>query len=253
MFGLFSNTLRCLIGQSFEDLEIVIISNGNDGFMNDKIRVLCSNSSRIKLFELKNIVGAQISMNFGFTVSSGEFVSFHDQDDISSQDRFKKLLLSMDDDIIGSNINIIHGENIRVKGFDQDAVINKFIDRKLIKSPAHFGSLIMKRELFLEMGGFEYNWTADSLFCIKVNLLRYFGFGKKLKMIKEPLFSWIRHQSSNTSGKRGLVEKDALDSRNKILQNHQSILSSKYSELKGFLGITDNFKKCIGIEFARII
>lgn len=250
---LFKSTLKNLTRQTYTDIEILIISNGNSEETIINIVSQCSDP-RIKIYNLKNVKSAQKAMNFGYGKASGECINFHDQDDISNVDRYEKLIKYLEeskDDVVASQIMVREiGVKQRLKGFNQEEIIKKFIERGLVKSPAHFGSILMKKEIFKDVGGFEGMLTADSLFCIKMNLLRYFGSGKLLHIYKEPLFSWIRHKESNTSGKRGLFKSDSSENRDIILENREKIIkTTNKSELKDLIGIRDNISECSNIEY----
>ena len=254
VLALFKNTLRGLISQTYKNIEIILVTNGMTDSEIKKVSSIC-NDKRIKLYNLKNVKNFSKALNFGFSKSSGDFVNFHDQDDISDITKYEKLLASVGEDgIIASNIYVIKGQEKRLKGFDQNIIMDRFVSRKLVKAPVHYGSLILKKEIVNDSGGFENVLTADSLFCIKVNLLRYFSLKCKINVIYNPLFSWIRHSGSITMSNKNAFTQDADKNRNIIIQNHEKIInSSDKEELKKLMDMKDNLAECVNIEFNRVL
>ncbi len=255
---LFINTLDSILNQTYDNIELVVVLDGGGNKKNIKRVLDILKSKNISCYALDRNYGAQAAMNFGFTVSKGTYVAFHDQDDVSRKDRIQMLMDNIgDDNVIGSYIYSKKPEKTRVKGFDQDSVIRKFEDSKilnnLVKTPAHFGSLLIHRDLFNQVGGFENVLVADSLFCIKLNLLRYYGYNKKLRLLEEPLFTWVRHSGSNTSGKKDLFSKEVHRTRGKISKVAKQIIASagKPDEIKKLLNIRDNIKTASNAKYTR--
>ena len=75
---------RCvesLINQTYKNLEIILVDDGSP----DNSPAMCDNyaikDSRVKVIHLQN-GGAGRARNIGFSVSTGNFISFVDSDDL---------------------------------------------------------------------------------------------------------------------------------------------------------------------------
>jgi len=246
---LFVDTVNSIMSQTYKNIEFIPVIDGGGDVRNIKLVKGIMDKYKIKYYEFNKNYGAQAAMNFGFLQSSGEYVAFHDQDDISREDRIDILYENIGDhDAAGSYINVIKPGKIRIKGFDQDLILEKYEKNGIVNPPAHFGSLIVRRDVFLDVGGFESVLTSDSLFCIKLNLLRYFGYGKKIKMVEEPLFTWIRHAKANTINKKAFT-KSSKQTREFISKAYEQVVSSAGNpkKIKKILQIKDNIsgaRKC---------
>lgn len=242
-FKLFSSAVNNIISQKNVNLELIPVIDG--GGQRDKLKPVFDMLTKkcIKTYVLNKNYGAQCAMNFGFTKSSGRFVAFHDQDDISDIARMNKSVIAIEQekDMVGSFVGVRNGKNFKIKGFDQDKIIRMF-ESGIVKPPTHFGTLLLSKDFFSEVGGFENVLVSDSLFCIKSNLLRYYGYGRKLHLIEEPLFTWTKHAGSNTHNKRKIFNRTAEQTRKKISLVYKQIIvnAGNVSEIKKLLHITDN-------------
>lgn len=80
--------IESVLSQTFTDFEFIIIDNGSE----DETGLILQQyqDSRIKMFRLDENLGPAGARNFGLKKAVGEFVVFHDSDDISYQNRFEK-------------------------------------------------------------------------------------------------------------------------------------------------------------------
>ena len=85
-------TIKSVIGQSYKNIEIIIIyDNASNADLNyiKKLKIL---DSRIKLIVNKKNIGAGKSRNIGIKNSKGDIITFIDSDDTWNSKKLKKQL-----------------------------------------------------------------------------------------------------------------------------------------------------------------
>ena len=83
--------LRCvnsIVGQTFKDLEIILIDDCSTDDTLDKMYSCLDKDSRIVVLENDTNVGAWYSRNKGIDVATGEYVTFVDSDDFLKLDTY---------------------------------------------------------------------------------------------------------------------------------------------------------------------
>ena len=81
---------RCLYGQSYSNLEFVLIDDGSTDGSGDMCDMMIAKDNRFKVFHVAN-GGASLARKLGLEQAAGEFVSFIDSDDYITDDYIKQL------------------------------------------------------------------------------------------------------------------------------------------------------------------
>ena len=92
--------LRCvnsIIGQTFKDLEIILVDDGSTDDTLNKMNYLLDNDSRIIVLENNKNMGAWYSRNKGIDIATGEYITFVDSDDFLSLDTYSSVNSAIDD------------------------------------------------------------------------------------------------------------------------------------------------------------
>lgn len=145
--------INSITSQTYPNLEIIVVDDGSTDNIQDII------PDNIKFIRSEINVGCWNARNLGLRHASGKYITFHDSDDISNNDRLLtqyKLLKLNNLKIIGTNLIRTH-----IKSFAQYSDIqNRIMFDKTNKNINHhvqccrkfigFPTLLYKRELFDE-------------------------------------------------------------------------------------------------------
>lgn len=155
-------TLLSIVGQTYENLEIIIVNDGSTDQGPAVVTELMKRDGRIKLFNQEN-KGQCAASNFGFAQSKGEYIKFFDADDILSPGTISTqvALLAGKDEFAVSYIDYI-------RFYDDDiSTTNRYVLPQLINydcSPAEYityhgtpqmyqcGLWLFNRKLFIHTG-----------------------------------------------------------------------------------------------------
>lgn len=88
--------LSCVLGQSWRDLEIILVNDGSTDNTLDICREMASTDSRIVIVDKSN-GGLGSARNAGLDVASGEYIWFYDVDDEADINLVEKNVLWMQD------------------------------------------------------------------------------------------------------------------------------------------------------------
>ena len=188
-------TLQSVRAQSFKDLEIILIDDGSTDDSIRKMLPFAGNDERIRLFAKKQ-EGVSATRNFGAELARGELIAFLDADDCWRTD---KLLQHHRLHEVYQGLEASYAKI----AFRSERADGKLAD-PLTYSTVHYGSLrldevlsenpvcttsnlVIKRETFLQMGGFEdgMNHAEDQEF-----LARFVDEGRKISGMDEWLVDY---------------------------------------------------------------
>jgi glycosyltransferase involved in cell wall biosynthesis len=180
-----SNSIESILDQTHEDFEFLIL----DDFSNDEtysvIKEYEKKDERLKIFRNKENIGLTKSLNKLISMTKGPLVARQDADDISYKKRFSK------------QVNYFHKSKYdfcvaRAESMQHKKVIPKYsfyFPAKVVtsfKNPFIHGTLMIRREILLEIGSYNERFYYAQDFKLFKDLLTQ---NKRFKYIKEPLYS----------------------------------------------------------------
>ena len=159
--------LKSLIDQSYTNIEIVLVDdNAREDLVDYRLEisnlVKKLNDNRIKLIQNEKNLGGAGSRNVGVSKSSGEFVTFLDDDDMYLSDKIKNQLsyiLDKDCDMCFTNLNLYNEKDeivdVRthndIESFDNIYLMKYHLTKQITGTP----TFMLRRELFEKINGFE--------------------------------------------------------------------------------------------------
>ena len=170
---------RCvssILNQTYRDLEILIVDDGNPDSYQHHFEEIKNSDSRVKVLHQKN-KGASAARNTGIENASGEYISFVDSDDYLDCSFFTKM------------VSAAENNDIAICGVeDQDyPTRNQWCDRRFFFSKPSFHNKVQ-----------YVNFSVNKLY--KTDLIREcnIGFPQEVKLGEDAIFlaDYYKHCSS---------------------------------------------------------
>lgn len=178
--------IESALSQTYSNIEIIVV---DDSSSDDSLSVVKSFSSKIRIVEL-NRSGPGKARNAGVRNAKGELIAFLDADDTIDKN-FVKYMVSFlaanpDASYCYSQMKVHGAQNGVAKTIDFDP---GFL---LLKSNFIGIGVIIPKQIFLDVGGFDESLSAFEDWDIWLKLL---SSGHKGKLLKKPLYNWYFHSS----------------------------------------------------------
>ena len=136
-----AQAIQSILGQSYEDFELIIINDGSSD--NSKAVIKSYDDNRIKYFENEKNSGIVFSRNKGLKLAKGEYIGMFDADDIAYPEKFEEqinfLEQNKDFGMVGSWAKFINEEGKRLPG-----------SWKLKASPDMIPAIMLFKNYFLQ-------------------------------------------------------------------------------------------------------
>ena len=156
---------RCInsvLTQSYEKLECIVIDNNS---IDDSKKIFNSiKDTRFNFYTIDNDNIIAKSRNYGIRKSNGELIAFLDSDDWWERNKLEKILLE-----ISKGADVTY-HNLRIKYINKNKNLfkRKFLISREIKgnsfkyfvnkgNPIPLSSVVIKKRILLEVGGFDEN------------------------------------------------------------------------------------------------
>ena len=206
-------TINAVLGQTYQDFEVIIVDDGSDSPMESVVRAI-SADSRIKILRLAPS-GLGAALSFGIMQCNGEYIARIDDDDLMTSDRLEKQVTFLDN----------HQDVCCVGSHRYSLVSNRYAKHR--KFPLeHEQILYSLLSLKWSMAHSALMYRKDSV--VKAGCYRIKGTGEDLDLLLQ----------------LSLVGKLAnLDDYLLFYRLRMSSLSVNYSQLPGHLFALKEYKK----------
>ena len=202
-----------LINQTYQNIEIIIV---DDGSSDNTVSIINQyKDKRIKLFVLKENMGANYARNLGLKEAKGEFITFQDSDDEAHLDKVEKLhgfLLNNKCDVVFCNVQVKKRNKFT-------SLIKKQINDNEIFDKLLYGNFISMESLF----GYKKVFVNESF---DNELVRFHDWDLVIRLAKNYSLKHLNIVLENV-----YVQNDSITRNNsKGVKGLQQILN-KYNEL----------------------
>ena len=225
--------IKSLIGQTYKNLEIIIINDGSTDNSLEIIRKYEKKDTRIKLID-KNNEGVSVARNFGIKHANGKYLTFVDADDwleLNAIEIYHNVMLEYNVDVVRGNYYLNkNAESIYKKGKMYE-FSNKFFDSKGIQEKVVKRFLLSKKSIT--------NFVM--LLFIRTEIVKdIIHFNEHLFMMEDVAYYFELFQSINNIY--------FLDyPQYHYFENSDSATKSKNKYLKNIEGIIDTNKYLINL------
>lgn len=155
---LIETTLDSLVGQTWKNLQIIVVDDGSSPATQERLRNICSRYDGVELILQEQNLGAYLARNVGLEQSTGDFVTVHDDDDWSHPQKiqFQVSHLMENPHLLG---------NMSRHARSTEELETTRINNNPLFSQANFSSLLVRRDVFDVIGPWDQvNRGADAEF-----------------------------------------------------------------------------------------
>jgi len=151
------DSVLSILDQTYTDFEFIIV---DDGSTDDSLTILGQLSdSRIVLLKNKGNIGLSASLNRALSMAKGKFVARHDADDTSLPNRLKLQAKFMDENpevgVLGGQMQVVNDKGEVVEDYTLPTSHAKLAWRLLFDRSFAHPTVMMRRELVVQVGGYE--------------------------------------------------------------------------------------------------
>lgn len=224
-----ARAIKSVLNQTYRNIEIIIVNdNGDDGPYTPRVREIVGSfaDAKIRLLELDVHKNGAFARNRGVEVSGGEFVAFLDDDDWWEKEKIEHQVAALSD--LSDEWGVVSCRVKRYRGEELISVLpkhpdgNVYKDIMLIVSDFATGTLMVRRSLFDEVGGFDEELIRHQ----DLQLLIQLTYRRKLLQLDEPLHCCDVSDGQNRLGTAALIEaKEALF--NSVANVYESLTPSE--------------------------
>lgn len=160
-----------ILGQSFQDYELIIIDDGSEDQTMNIATSLCNLDSRIRYYKNDTNIGLPATRNIAVALSQGEFIFFVEDDLLLNYNCLENLMRTYDE-LTSSGINVgaigprLVDQRFKRNIKDQHMVfkISKFtglihtnydISGRLLEVPTLHACSLINKVVFKEIGGYD--------------------------------------------------------------------------------------------------
>lgn len=212
-----------VLGQTFQNFELVII---NDGSTDGSIDIIKSyNNNRIKLFHNDKNRGLIYTLNYGLEKCRGKYIARLDCDDISKPNRLEKqyqFMIENPDIVLCGTWAEIIDENGKTAEERKTEINNLMLKFRLFKgNPFTHSSIFFKKDTIIELGGYNEKYIHAEDYEMYTRIVEKYP----VAVLPEILTEYRIHDKSITQ------DKDQYDFRVSILDKIQYKFINKYFKL----------------------
>ncbi len=209
-------TLRSAARQTYETLEIIVVNDGSTDSTAKLVEQMAQGDRRIRLLSTSNR-GVSAARNTGIAASSGQFVAFLDADDLWHPTKIEKqvnalICLSPQWAAVYALHYVINSDDeIIAPGRSNTARGYIFARHLTFKYVGNGSTLLVRREVALEIGGFDGSFAAAGIggcedFDFELRLAAHYC----IEVIPERLIGYRRYRG-NMSSNHAQMARGALE------------------------------------------
>lgn len=198
-------SITSIINQSYKNIEIIVVDDNGFGTENQiKTNELLFNfikKGEVKYYPLEKNSNASVARNRGFSLSSGDYIAFLDDDDIYSKDKIRIMMQEFGELDPSWGMAYCSYEKFKDDVLLEEVNADKsgqILFNILIHQPsATSGSLLIRRDVYERLNGFDetfsrhqdWEFTARIASLYKVKGVNHVGLRKNMVLRNTPIQS----------------------------------------------------------------
>ena len=154
-----TQAIESILQQTYQNFEIIIVDDNSNDNSTNIIAAYAKNDTRITVIHNEINMGLAESLNIGIQHTKAEWIARMDGDDISLPQRFEKQMAYLqahpDIDVLSTALIDMTPENEPFGKRSIPEQHNQLAWRTLWASPAFHGTIMMRKNKFLQSGGYK--------------------------------------------------------------------------------------------------
>lgn len=205
-------SVESILGQTFQDLELIILDDGSTDQTSKKIQKLAEKDKRIIFLKNEKNLGIPKTRNKGISIAKGKYIAWQDADDISVPDRIEKQKAFLDENpqagIVGGFLEFF--EEGKKPSLRKYAATDEAIRKNIFKySPVAQPASMIRKECFDRIG--LYNTELEAAEDLEMSFR--IGNAYKFANLQDTMIRYRVHSGNITSNKLLTLEKNTLKIR----------------------------------------
>ncbi|MGH8984328.1 MAG: glycosyltransferase family 2 protein [Acidimicrobiia bacterium] len=189
--GVLPRTLRCVMGQSLQDLEVVVVDDASDDATADTLARIADTRLRCERHGSRHGVAA--ARNTGLAIARGRWVAFVDDDDLWAPQKLALQLHALRSTEAGwSCASSVHVDPaLRVLLLQRAPPAGDVVDLVLARNavPGGASGVVARRDLLLEIGGFDTRLASLADWDLWIRL----ALASHLAPVAAPVIAYLVH------------------------------------------------------------
>ena len=222
--------LRSLIGQTYENIEILVLNDGSYDHTMQILKKYSSLDSRIVVVDKPNS-GVSDTRNQGLKLAKGEYVQFVDSDDWLPNDATEQLVAGMlcGCEMVICDYNRVVDNNIVVKGHipEEGPISRTDFALYMMKAPANYYYGVLWNKMFrmdiIKTHGLDFPIEIDWCEDLRFNL-EYLQYVKQVYVLQKPLYYYVLTKGSLAQSRTDML--DNLRVRNLLFEQYKALYES---------------------------
>lgn len=168
--------VESVLAQSYSDFEFLIVDDASNDGSPEIIKAY--QDPRIRIIQNPYNQGQTASLNIGLREARGEYVARIDADDIAFPHWLRSQVNFLENngevDVLSAGLVTFDDKGLG-KAYFSSSCREDILLKAIIKSPLNHGSVLMKKVVILNIGGYNNNYKIAADYGIWTNLLRQNG------------------------------------------------------------------------------
>lgn len=157
--------MESVLTQTYENIELLVIDDGSTDNTHEMIEGIAD--ERVKYIRLPHNMGAAAARNEGVRLAQGEFVAFHDSDDLWLPEKLEKQMNYWNNHpecsmIYCAYLFYVDNNEYRTPDMDRGNLEGDILRYLLLRNSIGTPTMLMRKHCFEEVGGFN-----TSLHCLE--------------------------------------------------------------------------------------
>ena len=213
-----AEAIESILTQTFTNFELIIVDDGSTDGSAKIIRAYERRDERIRFVQLGENMGDAGARNAGIALASGKYIAGMDSDDISLPERLQQQVAFLESHLaiggVGTHANFVY-EDLQYKSARKPPEHHALILLEhFLGDPFVHASLMLRRDLFLEFGGYDHTMR----YCSDCDFMTRLMGRHDIANIPERLYLYRRHLGQLTSHRNPKRDQDLLLMRTRRLE-----------------------------------